>query len=101
MVMSEAMGTERSWRRCGYENRYVSPPIVGECYILKIGNEQRYVHAGVYPTHAGFDLHVQEVSVHDRVEHHEPMYTAIAASDIDARGIAEVLARDAFSAAWR
>lgn len=96
MVTSEAIGCERQWQRRQYENKCASPAIVGECCILKIGDADRYVRAGVYPTHDGFEFHVQEVTVRGNVEHHVLMYSAVTSSDDEARRIAEVLARVAF-----
>lgn len=94
--MGEAMGSECQWQPHKYENKCASPAIVGECHLLKIGDAERYVHAGVYPTHAGFEFHVQEVTVRGGVERHVPMYSAVTPSNDEARRIAEVLARVAF-----
>ena len=66
--MSETMNDKQVWQPCKYENKCVSPPIFGECYLLKIGDAARWIHAGVYPVHGGWDLHVQEVVMRGRTE---------------------------------
>lgn len=94
--MSDTMNDTQGWQPCKYENKCVSPPIFGECYLLKIGDADRWIHAGVYPVHGGWDLHVQEVVMRGRTECHTLLHSAVAATDAEARTIAETLARVAY-----
>ena len=92
------MNASGQWQECRYEDTTVYPRIVGTAYMLTIGDAVRYVHAGVYPTRSGWELHVQNVKVVDRSEFHAPLHTAVTRTDAEARSVAEVLARHGFMA---